>query len=96
MFDPYEVTIDGVQLIVVVFGIVEFLKSLLNLDGWKVTLLATLTGAILYALFEVATLFPDPYALIYAIAIRTIVFGLTASGLYKFTASRFPKAKAEG
>ena len=91
MFDPTSVTLNGITLIAVVFGLVEFIKGLFNLDGKAVTVLSAVTGAVLYGLYQAIQLLPAVWGQYLTIGFTAVVFGLTASGFYKFTAARLPK-----
>lgn len=90
MFDPNSFVVGGVQLIVIVFGLVEFIKVNLDLSGKKVTVLAACMGMALAVLFELQTIIPAPYSQIYEIIIKSVTFGLAASGYYKFVDARLP------
>lgn len=91
MFDPSDVTFAGVNLLITIFGLVEFVKNIANMEGKQVTVLAAIMGAIIFVLVELANVFGDPYAQILTVAIRSLVFGLAASGYYKFINQRLPK-----
>lgn len=88
MFDPNSYVVGGVTLIAVVFGLVEFLKTVLKWDGAKVTVLAAVLGALLMGLFQLQSLLPAPYAQVYEMVIVSVTFGLSASGYYKFIDAR--------
>lgn len=94
MFDPSELVSNGVQLMILVFGLVEFFKTLFDMKGKKVTVLSALMGAVLLVAFELRSVLPEPYGQVYDIAVKSIAFGLSASGYYKFTAARLPKSDA--
>jgi type III secretory pathway component EscU len=91
MFDPTTISLNGVILIAVAFGLVEFIKSLFSLDGKKVTLISALVGGVLYALYALIGVLPPVYGQALTIVFTSVVFGLTASGYYKFAAARFTK-----
>jgi hypothetical protein len=91
MFDPNNITVGGILLIAVVFGLTEFLKDNLAWEGKKVTVLAATLGVALYGLFELQVLLPEQYTQIYELVVKSITFGLTASGYYKFVEKRLPK-----
>ena len=92
MFDPFEAMFGGVQIIAVVFGLVEFIKNMAGLEGKSVTALSAILGAILYAVVQVVGVIPDPTVkLVAEIAIASVTFGLTASGYYKFVNARVPE-----
>jgi hypothetical protein len=94
MFEPIEVVSGGVQLIAVVFGLVEFIKDMAGLQGKQVTALAAALGFLVLALFEAQALFPEAYAMYFNMAARSLVFGLTAAGYYKFVNKRVPQREA--
>ena len=62
MFDPTSFEVNGIALIVVVFGLTEFLKSLLSIDGKKVTVLAASLGAALMVLYQLQSFLAAPYS----------------------------------
>lgn len=92
MFDVGGVMIGGIQVIAIVFGLTEFLKNLLNLDGKKVTALAALLGAVLMGLYQLIGIAPEPYSQVLNILFLSVAFGLSASGYYKFIDKRAPSA----
>ena len=94
MFDPNEILSNGVPLLVLVFGLVEFFKSLFELEGKKVTVLSACMGALVLVAFELRGIVPEPYGQVFDIVIKSITFGLAASGYYKFSAQRLPKAES--
>jgi len=84
MFDPSNAVVGGVSVIALVFGLVEFLKSLFDLDGKKITVLASVLGLVLYAMFAAIALLPAPWNQYMTILFQSLAFGLAASGFYKF------------
>ena len=95
MFDPGSAVVGGVEVIVLVFGLVEFFKSLLNLQGKTVTVLAAVMGMVLFVAYRLIGLIPAPYELVVEIVFQSLAFGLAASGFYKFAAARLPQ-RADG
>ena len=85
MFEVESFAIGGVSLIVLVFGLTEFLKEMFGWDGKKVTALAAGTGFGMMAVFEGLKYIPEPYNAIVTGAVASIAFGLAASGYYKFS-----------
>jgi len=75
---------------VVVFGLVEFIKTMTSWEGKKVTALSAVTGAVLYGLYSAIQLLPAAYGQYLTIGFTCVVFGLTASGFYKFVNARVP------
>jgi len=90
-FDPTAVEFGGVTLLLLVFGLVEFVKDLFNLDGKKVTVVSACTGGVLYALYALVPMLGDPYTKILQIIIASLAFGMAASGYYKFASARIQK-----
>ena len=88
MFDVEGFALNGISLIALVFGLTEYLKTLLNLEGKKVTLLASLLGALVFAIYQLIGIVPEPYTQVVTILFSSVAFGLAASGYYKFAASR--------
>lgn len=91
MFDPSALALAGVNLLVLVFGLVEFFKSLFNLSGKAVTILSASMGALLAALYQLIPLLPDNFEQVVNIVITSITVGLAASGFYKFTNARMER-----
>lgn len=91
MFEAESFVIGGVQIIALVFGLTEFIKTALNLEGKKVTLLAAALGAVAMALYQLIGIVPEPYGKILEIVYLSAAFGLSASGYYKFIDKRLPE-----
>jgi len=83
-FDPNEFSIGAVSLIVVVFGLTQFLKDTFNLDGNKVRILAFFIGALVMVAYQLIPLIPSPYEQIVGIVFYSLMFALTAAGYYQF------------
>ena len=96
MFEPIEAVSGGVQLIAVVFGLVEFIKALTGLQGKGATALAAGIGFAVMGLFELQAILPAEYTQFFDMAARSVVMGLSASGYYKFVTARVPKREVEG
>ena len=84
MFDPGLIEIGGVSAIAMVFGLVEFFKSLFNLEGKKVTALAMVMGLVVLGVMEALQFLPGEYAPFVESVYKSIAFGLAAAGFYKF------------
>ena len=85
MFDVSGFAIAGVSLIALVFGLTEFLKTLLEWEGKKVTALSASIGFIAMATYNGLTYIPEPYNAIVTGVVASLAFGLAASGFYKFS-----------
>lgn len=92
-FDPSSFSVGGVGLLVLIFGLVEFLKNAFSLDGKGVTVLSACLGAVLFGIFQSLQFLPPIYSDIFAVVISSLAFGLSASGYYKFVAARVPRRK---
>ena len=93
MFNAAEIVAFGIPLLLLVFGLVEFLKDLFGWEGKKVTLLAMGTGILLYVPVQLIGLLAAPYEQILSVVYGSLAFGLSASGYYKFVAKRVPVLK---
>lgn len=90
-FDPSAVVVGGVSLMIVVFGLTEFIKDAFSMSGKPVTLLAAGLGALVMVLYALIGIIPDPYGQVVDILFKSVTFGLSASGYYKFAAARVTK-----
>lgn len=88
MFDVQAFVVGGVQLIALVFGLVEFFKTLFKLDGKVVTALSMVMGMLVFAVYQLVGIVPEPYGQAVEIVITSVAFGLAASGYYKFVDQR--------
>ena len=90
MFDPSSVVANGVPLLALVFGLTEFIKSLFNMQGKWVTVLAAGMALLVFVPYQLISYFPvlEP---ILNVVYTSAVFGLSAAGFYKFTSARLPK-----
>ena len=84
MFNAYELAYGGVQLIALVFGLTQFIKEAVGMEGKKVTLLAAGLGVLVMVAFQLIGIVPEPYGQILGIVFSSVAFGLSASGYYKF------------
>jgi hypothetical protein len=84
MFEVESFAIAGVSLIALVFGLTEFIKTLVGWEGKKVTALSASIGFIAMGIYQGLQYVPEPYSLIVTGAVASIAFGLAASGFYKY------------
>ena len=92
MFDIGSLLVGMIPLVAVVFGLVEFVKSL-GLKGNALTIVSMLLGVLFGIGYQFATAgFPNTYALWFGTVIFGLAIGLVASGFYDFANSRWPKA----
>ncbi len=90
MLDFSTLLVGGIPLVVVVFGLVEFVKSF-GLKGQWLTVTSLFLGLALGVCYQVAkTGLPVDFAGWFAVAIFGLALGLVASGFYKFADSRLP------
>lgn len=90
MFDFTALSLGGVQLIALVFGLTEFLKVNLNWEGKKVTILAALLGVVVLTCYQLIGIVPEPYSQVLTIFFTSIAGGLSAAGYFKFIDKRAP------
>ena len=91
MFDAIEVVQFGIPLLLLVFGLTEFFKSLLGWEGKKVTLLAMLIGVLVFVPPELIDFLPEVYAQVLKVVYTGITFALSASGFYKYGSERISR-----
>lgn len=92
MFDPSTLIVAGVPLIALVFGLVEFFKSVFDLEGKKVTLLSAALGLVLSVPYQLTQAIPTDFPGWFSVVVIGLAFGLAASGFYKFVAARTTKS----
>lgn len=91
--DFNNLLVAGIPLMIVVFGLVEFIKSF-GLKGWLVTLLSLLIGLALGIGYQIARAgLPVDFAGWFSDVIFGLAIGLVASGFYKFLNDRIPKVQ---
>ena len=91
MFDPSAYVVAGVPLITLVFGLVEFFKSVFSMEGKPVTVMSAGIGVVLSVAYQLSVAVPATYMGWLEIVVIGIAFGLAASGFYKFLAARTEK-----
>lgn len=90
MFE-FPVEIGGIELLALVFGLVEFFKAVFGLEGKAVTVLSAVLGGIMMAVYQALPMLPPEAQPIVHLVILSLAFGLAASGFYKWSNARFPK-----
>lgn len=92
MFDFSTLLVAGLSLIIVIFGLVEFSKSL-GLKGKALTIFSMLLGVIFGIAYKISEtgVIPTEFAGWFAVIVFGLALGLVASGFYDFADSRFPK-----
>jgi uncharacterized membrane protein YeaQ/YmgE (transglycosylase-associated protein family) len=87
--DIVNAVVGGVPLILVVFALVEFSKSL-GATGKLLTILSFALGfAFSFAYIATKAMPVDPFGWFTAVVVG-VIFGATASGSYDFINARFP------
>ena len=91
MNDFTSLLVGGIPLMVVIFGLVEFSKSL-GLAGKKMTIFSMLLGVAFGVAYQIAINgVPAGFAAWFAIVVYGLAIGLVTSGFYNFADSRLPK-----
>lgn len=75
-----------------IFGLVEFFKAVLKLEGTGVTVMSFIVGVVASGAVFAAFLLPEIGQYVSG-AFFILSSGLVASGFYKFAAARWPKAE---
>ena len=93
MIDLTQLLVGGIPLLLVIFGLVEFIKTL-GLKGRILTIASMLLGIA----FGVAYRFsidgaPIGFAPWFIVIVFGLTLGLIASGIYDFANKRFPGGK---
>lgn len=84
------VILNGIPLMALVFGLVEFSKKL-GVQGRALTILSACLGVVTGLGFQLAAEYPAAGRWI-GIAVFSLAVGLAASGVYDFVNQRFPQA----
>ncbi len=83
--------VHGINLMIIVFGLVEFAKKL-GVKGKGLTVLSMVLGVLAGVVYQWVQLHPDSAQWVQVILFGLIV-GLTASGIYDFANARWPKVR---
>ena len=83
--------VDGINLMVLVFGLVEFAKKV-GLSGKTLTALSMVLGVLAGIFYKVMQMYPETQPWIGAVVFGLAV-GLAASGIYDFANARWPSMK---
>jgi uncharacterized membrane protein YedE/YeeE len=90
MTDFTTLLVNGIPLVFVVFGLVEFIKAL-GLTGKILMVISLLVGLGLGLAYQVATNgTPSDFAGWFAAIVFGLALGLVASGFYDFVNDRLP------
>ena len=85
--------VGTIPLMVVVFGLVEMIKSF-GLKGNILTILSMLLGIAFGIAYQISKIgIPIGFPGWFETVIFGLAIGLTASGFYKFVSDRFPERK---
>jgi len=89
--DFNSLIVGGIPLLVVIFGLVEFSKSL-GLTGKWLTVLSLALGFAFGVAFQVANAgIPTAFGGWFVVVVFGLALGLVTSGFYDFVDSRLPK-----
>lgn len=89
MFDFSTLLVSGIPLVVVIFGLIEFIKSL-GAGGKLLTIISMLLGVVFGFAYQLSLAMPTGFAGWFGVAVFGLGLGLVASGFYKFIDSRLP------
>lgn len=81
-FDPNSLVVGGVSILILLPGLIQFLKGVFGLEGKIVTVLSFVLGAVLYASSQAEILLPGSGKWV-AFVVQGLTVGLSASGYYK-------------
>jgi hypothetical protein len=81
-FDPSTIAVGGVSILILLPGLVQFLKGAFSLEGKAVTVLSFCLGAVLYVGSQAEFLLPGSGKWV-AFVIQALSVGLSASGYFK-------------
>lgn len=84
LFDPNAFSIGGISVIAFVFGAVQFIKEMFNMNGKAVTALSLFMGIIVMAIVQAIQFLPPEWIPYVEAVFSSFAFGLAASGFYKF------------
>ena len=92
MTDFSTLLVNGIPLTVVIFGLVEFVKSF-GIQGKALTLVSMGFGLAFGIAYQVAQIgIPVNFAETFSIIVFGLTLGLVTSGFYKFINARLPEA----
>jgi hypothetical protein len=88
--DTTTIVVGSIPLMVVIFGLVEFSKSL-GLNGKKLTVFSLLLGIAFGIAYQLATAgVPAEFSGWFAVVVYGLALGLVTSGFYDFVDNRMP------
>ncbi len=91
MNDLAQLFVGGIPLIIVIFGLVEFSKSI-GLSGKILTIVSLLLGLVFGIAYKIAeTGLPSGFAAWFVVVVFGLALGLITSGFYDFADKRMPK-----
>jgi hypothetical protein len=95
MTDFNALLVGGIPLIIVIFGLVEFIKSL-GLKGHALTVTSLILGVLFGLAYHIAqTTIPATFGEWFTAVIFGLAMGLVASGFYKFADDRWPRVDSQ-
>jgi len=91
MIDFANLLVDGIPLLLVLFGLVEVIKRLGVRGSWLL-FASLLLGLFLGLAYRLTLGIPQDFAGWFSAVIFGLALALVASGLYNFLDDRFPRA----
>jgi hypothetical protein len=91
MFDLTKLLVGGIPLLVVIFGLVEFIKAF-GVKGYWLTGISMLLGLVFGFCYKIAESgLPVGFAAWFVVFVFGLALGLITSGFYDFADKRMPK-----
>ena len=91
MADLAQLFVGGIPLIIVIFGLVEFSKSI-GLKGSLLTILSLVLGLAFGVAYKIAEAgLPVGFSAWFVVVVFGLALGLITSGFYDFADKRLPK-----
>ena len=91
MLDFSSLLVGGIPLLLVIFGLVEMIKSL-GLGGKWLTVCSLALGLVFGLCHQIAQAgLPTGFAAWFATVVFGLTLGLVTSGFYKWSNDRFPR-----
>lgn len=87
-----QFVVAGIPLVFVIFGLVEFAKSMGG-TGKLLTAISFALGVALAILYQITVAFPATPFDWFTVVVIGLVFGIVASGVYDFANARWPATK---
>lgn len=83
-FDFGTLSIAGVSLAILVYGITEFIKTFFGLEGKWVNLTAVISGGVLVLASELRQFLPPAYSTVLNVVVLVLAGAMSAGGYYQY------------